>query len=165
MSWQSYIDQITTKVTAHGTMEHCVEKAGIVSLADGSIWANTPDFGLYGYSIDVPTEDGASTEPCEINEIDLIRYVANNNGTSNSKAGIRIANERYYAVSHDDKEGTVYLKKNGGGGCLAKCNQCVVFASWNGAVQTAGFHPQPQNPGLCNELVEKVAQYLKSTAY
>jgi profilin len=162
MSWATYIDQLKTK-NAHGVeTSNCVEKAAIISLSDASIWANTPDFGLYGYNVDVPTEDGAGLQSVAINEIDLFLHIVNNDGASNSPAGIRIANEKYFKVSSDAANGLIYLKKNGGGACIAKCATCVVFASWNGALQTTGAHPTSQNPGLCNEQVEKTAEYLKT---
>ena len=165
MSWSVYIDQLKNK-HAHGAdMSNCVEKAAIVALNDASIWANTPDFGLYGYDVDVPTEDGVGVQPVTINEIDLFLHVVTHDGASNSPAGIRIANEKYFKVSSDAEKGLIYLKKGGGGACIAKCASCVVFASWNGALQTTGAHAQSQNPGLCNELVEKVAEYLKNSGY
>lgn len=165
MSWDSYITQLTTKQTSAGLIEHCLEKAAIVSLADGSIWASTPDFGLYGYPTEVPTEDGAGVQTVNINEIDLFLHVVNHDGASNSLAGIRIANEKYFKVSSDAAAGLIYLKKNGGGACIAKCATCAVFGSWNGALSTSGAHVSSQVPGLCNELVEKLAEYFKSVGY
>lgn len=165
MSWDSYIAKITTKETSAGHINNCIEKAAIISLADGSIWANTPDFGLYGYPVDVPTEDGLGVQSVEINEIDLFLHVVNHDGASNSLAGIRISNEKYFKVNSDADQGLIYLKKNGGGACIAKCNSCVVFGSWNGALSTSGAHVGSQVPGLCNEQVEKVAQYLKEHSY
>jgi profilin len=165
MSWSDYINQLKNKHSATGEIHDCVEKAAIIALADGSIWASTPDFGLYGYNVDVPTEDGLGVQPIEINEIDLFLHIVNHDGASNSPAGIRIANEKYFKVSSDQTEGLIYLKKNGGGACIAKCATCVVFASWNGANVTSGAHTVAQNPGLCNEQVEKLAQYLKENAF
>lgn len=165
MSWNDYINQLSTKETHSGALGNCVEHAGIVSLADGSIWAQTPNFGLYGYNVDVPTEDGAGTQSIPINEIDLFLHVANNDGVSNSLAGIRIANEKYFKVSSDPANKTVYLKKNGGGACIVKCNQCIVFASWNGGVNTTGAAATPQTPGLCNEQCEKLGEFLKNSGY
>lgn len=165
MSWQAYIDQLLTKVTPDGTMTNCVEHAAVVSAADGSIWASTPNFGLYGYQIEVPTESGEGTQSVDINEIELFLYVVRNNGSSNSKAGIRICNEKYFMVNSDPALGTIYLKKNGGGACIVKNEQCILFTSWNGSLMTEGVHPGAQVPGLCNEQCEKVALFLKNAGY
>ena len=165
MSWDSYIAKINTKETSAGNIHNCVEKAAIISLADGSIWASTPDFGLYGYPVDVPTEDGNGVQSVEINEIALFLHVVTHDGASNSLAGIRISNEKYFKVNSDAAEGLIYLKKNGGGACIAKCHSCIVFGSWNGALSTSGAHTGSHNPGLCNERVENVAQYLKDNGF
>lgn len=165
MSWQSYIDQLLNKDTHTGPITNCVEHAAIISLADGSLWANTPNFGLYGYPFDVPTEDGAGTQTVNINEIDLFLHMIHNDGASNSPAGIRLNNEKYYKVSSDPALGTIYLKKNGGGACLVKNIQCAVFASWNGGQSTGGAHMGSQYAGLCNEQCEKISEYLKGAGY
>jgi profilin len=158
MSWDSYINNLTTKEIPGGVIENCVEHAAIISISDGSIWASTPNFGLYGYSVDVPTEDGLSTQPVLVNEIELLLYIVNHDGASNSLAGIRLSNEKYFKVQSDAAAGTIYLKKNNGGACIAKGIQTIVFGSWSSA------NPH-QNPGLCNEQVEKLAEYLRSTGY
>ena len=165
MSWQAYVDQLTTKTTPSGEIHGCVEHAAIISLTDGSIWANSPNFGLYGYSVDVPTESGEGTQPVDVNEIELFLHIVNHDGASNSLAGIRISNEKYFKVNSDAVAGTIYLKKNGGGACIYRGNQCAVFASWNGALNTSGAGVHSQNPGLCNEQCEKVGEYLKGQGY
>ena len=165
MSWESYLDQLLTKVTPAGTITKVVENAAIIALADGAIWASTPNFGLYGYPVDVPTEDGVSTQPININEIELLLYVVNHDGASNSLAGIRISNEKYFKVNSDPAAGTIYLKKNGGGACIVKNHQTVVFTSWNGNLCTEGAASILQNPGLCNEQAEKLSQYLKDNGF
>lgn len=165
MSWDGYLTSLLNKTTHEGEMTGCLENAAIISLADGSIWTHTPGFGLYGYPFDVPTEDGAGTESVNINEVELFTHIAKNDGESNSKAGIRISNEKYFKVSSDPIAGTIYLKKNGGGACVALAKTCIIFGSWNGGVMTAGAHPQPQNPGLCNEQCEKLANYLKEKGF
>jgi hypothetical protein len=165
MSWQTYIENLQTKHHHGQTIGNCVEKAGIISLADGSIWANSPNFGLYGYPLEIPSEDGAGTQTVEINEIVDFLHVVNHDGASNSPAGIRIANEKYFKVNSDPTAGTIYLKKNGGGACIVKCNQCIVFGSWDGAQSTTGDLVTGQTPGLCNEQCEKVGAHLKEAGY
>ena len=165
MSWQAYIEQLLNKETPAGVTTNCVEHAAIISLADGSLWANTPNFGLYGYPFDVPTEDGAGTQTVNINEVDIFLHMIGNDGASNSPAGIRLSNEKYYKVSSDPTIGTIYLKKNGGGACLVKNVQCAVFASWNGGLNTGGAHAGSQYAGLCNEQAEKLSAYLKENSY
>ena len=53
-------------------------------------------------------------------------------GASLSRAGIRINNEKYFLVGQPDGD-FVYLKKHGGGACIAKTNTAIIFASWNEA--------------------------------
>jgi len=45
--------------------------------------------------------------------------------------GLCINNEKYFTVHFDEELGTWYLKKNGGGACMAWTNQCVIFGSFN----------------------------------
>ena len=165
MSWNDYLNQLQTKRVPDGEISNCVEKAAIISLSDISIWACTEEFGLYGYDVEVPTEDGAGMQPIHVDEVDLLQHIVNHNGSCNSLAGIRISNEKYFKVSSDESQGLIYLKKNGGGACIAKCDACIIFASWNSSQSTTGSHPQSQSPGLCNEQVEKLADYLKRCGY
>ncbi len=67
-------------------------------------------------------------------------------------------------VKHNPENNSVYLGREGGGGaCIARTNTAVVIGIWNKAgVMSNG---QLQNSGDCNELTEKMAEYLKSQGY
>lgn len=164
MSWQAFVDtQLLTKNTAAGPVNNCVESGALLSAADGSVWAQTPNFALSNYSLAIPDEeDEERTNQVEYNEAANLLHMFAHDGAAINAAGIRINGEKYYLVNSDKEKHTIYLKKNGGGASLARTNQAIVFASWNGSHSTAGAETVPQTPALCNQVTEALADYLKS---
>ena len=63
-------------------------------------------------------------------------------------------------VKHNPEVSSAYLGREGGGGaCIAASNTAVIIGVWNKSAQMS--NGQLQNAGDCNELVEKIADYLK----
>ena len=64
-------------------------------------------------------------------------------------------------IQHNPDRGSAYLSREGGGGaCVAKTNTAIVIGIWNKSQKMSNNNLQ--NAGDCNELVEKMAEYLKS---
>ena len=160
MSWQAYVD---TQLLQKGDTNGCVEHGALMSIQDLGLWASTPNFSLGSYNVDLPTDDGESTQSVQVNELEILKEALANKGVTTHRAGLRINNEKYFLVNDDEDRHTTYLKKHGGGACLVRTNMAVIFASWNGAL--AASDGTPQNPGLCNEQCEKLADYLRSVGY
>lgn len=67
-------------------------------------------------------------------------------------------------VKHNPESQSAYLGREGGGGaCIAKTKTAIVIGIWNKAAEKS--NKQLQNAGDCNELVEKMADYLRSNGY
>lgn len=165
MSWESIIEtKLKNKLNADNVWEvtNCVEHAAILGADELNVWAATPGFALGTYTVNVPSEDGVSEEAVHVNEIEILRSVVNSQ-TANSKAGIRINNSKYFLVNFDPENHTIYLKKQSGGAAIVRTATAIVFASFDNAIETGGIRSGTQNPGLCNEQVEKLAIYLKES--
>jgi len=81
-----------------------------------------------------------------------------------SEAGIRMNNQKYMLVKHNPENNSAYLGREGGGGaCVARTTSAVVIGIWNKSSQMS--NGQFQNAGDCNEVVEKIAEYLKTQGY
>ena len=66
-------------------------------------------------------------------------------------------------VKHNPENNSAYLGREGGGGaCVARSNTALVIGIWNKAGEMS--NGQLQNGGDCNDLVEKMAEYLKANA-
>ena len=67
-------------------------------------------------------------------------------------------------ITHNPDRNSVYLAREGGGGaCIARTTQALVIGVWN---KTANMsNGKSQNPGDCNELVEKMSEFLKGSGY
>ena len=159
MSWNDYLStQLLQKHTPEGAIDGCVEHAAILGLADGAAWAVTPAFSLQTYDVQVRNDEDTADEAVNVNEAATLIHAVNNLGASLTRAGLRINNEKYFLVGMPDGD-FIYLKKQGGGACIAKTNTGIIFASWHETKTTnTGV---AQNPGLCNDRVESLAAYLK----
>ena len=165
MSWQEFVDtQLLAKTTTAGAVLNCVESGALLSAADASAWAATPNFSLRSYDVTVTDED-ESTSTVHYDEAAAVLHMFANAGAAINSAGIRINGEKYFLTNFDADKPSAYLKKNAGGACLARTNQAIVFASWNGGHSTTGAETNAQSPSLCNEVTEKLADYLKTIGY
>jgi hypothetical protein len=160
--WQPYIDtQLLQKQIATGTIGNCVEAAAIINRGTGAIEASTPNFSLSAYEIPVPNDEGTEDVPEAVNETAILLHAVHNHGESPSRAGVRINGEKYYLVSENSDKVSIYLKKKSGG-AVASCSfQFIIFASFNEELQTTGAKVEAQTPGLANERVETLAEYLR----
>ena len=51
----------------------------------------------------------------------------NNNRDCKKVGGIRLSKEKFYMVNFDSDKKVMYLKKQGGGACIAKSNMAFVI--------------------------------------
>jgi profilin len=107
-----------------------VKKAAIVGL-DGSLWANSPDLNL---SADECTKIAAQAS-----------NVDSATGQSVVADGVK-----YMVLRVDADSCVIYGRKGPDGVCVVKTNQAAVI----------GFYGEGQQPGQCNAVVEKLADYL-----
>mmetsp|Transcript_23405 Transcript_23405/g.41525 ORF Transcript_23405/g.41525 Transcript_23405/m.41525 type:complete len:168 (+) Transcript_23405:2072-2575(+) len=160
--WQPYIDtQLLQKQTPAGVITNCVEAAAIINRGTGAIEASTPGFSLGNYTVDVPNDEGTADLPEAVNEAAILLHAVHHKGESPSRAGIRINGQKYYFVSENSEKISIYLKKRSGGGVASCSYNYVIFASFNEELSTGGAKVEAQTPGLANERVETLAEYLR----
>ena len=162
--WDAYLHQIQNKydhATQTYTLTNVCEFSAIYG-HDGNAWATAPGFALYKYQFDLLQEDG-STKKVDVDEFKAV-LAATSGNRKGSEAGIRIANQKYMFIKHNPENNSAYLAREGGGGaCVIRTAQCVIIGVWNKAASMS--NKQLQNAGDCNELVEKMAEYLKTSGY
>eukprot|EP00347_Sterkiella_histriomuscorum_P018685 403344567 len=162
--WEAYIYQLQNvfdATTGQYKMTNVNEHAGIFGL-DGTPWAVSAGFNLGNYEFNLTLEDD-SKKKVNVNEF-VTALEATKGNRKGSEAGIRMNNQKYMLVKHNAENNSAYLGREGGGGaCVARTKQCVVIGVWNKAgVMSNG---QLQNAGDCNDLTEKMAQYLTASGY
>ena len=162
--WDAYIYQIQNRYnpdTQQYTLTNVCEHAAIYG-TDGTLWAASPGFQLYNYAFDLTQED-ESKKSVQVNEF-TAAHEASKGNRKGTEAGIRMANQKYMLIKHNPESASAYLGREGGGGaCIARSNTAIVIGIWNKAGTMS--NNQLQNAGDCNDLVEKMAEYLKSNNY
>ena len=67
-------------------------------------------------------------------------------------------------IVHNPDKNSVYLAREGGGGaCISRTAQTLVIGVWNKVAEMS--NGKTQNNGDCNEVVEKMAEYLTANSY
>lgn len=131
MSWQAYVDnQICAFVQC--------KAAAIAGLQDGSIWAKYE-----------ATPANAITQTEMKNIIDAMR----NNPSKFLENGIHLGNEKYVAITSDDK---LVRGRKGNSALIVVLTNTLALA-----VTTQQGFP----PGQLNSVVEKLGDYLRSTNF
>ena len=107
-------------------------------------------------------DDGGEAE-IKVNEFQLVQGAANGSRMP-GPAGIRIGNEKYVFVRHDQEYQSTYMtKQGGGGGCVARFKGGLVIGLWDNdqKIQPGGN----QNAADCGMMVEDMATMLKDAGY
>lgn len=164
MSWTDYVNGYlinNTDVNTGKTMTNVVEHAAIIGNTDGTVWASSPGFTLESYKVTLDGEDGTPFE-ANINEFANLLDAFSKNGITSLQGGIRINKEKYFSVSMDNDRNVLYLKKSGGGACVAKSNLAFVIATWNSKLKETNYNGAqvPQNPGDANKACESLQAFL-----
>ena len=161
--WQVYIDSYLTDVTdiknAERSAKNVTEHAAIFGM-DGAVWAQSSKFQFLNGPIDQEQEDG-SVKQVQVNEAANLIDAFENKGLTKKAGGIRINGVKYLGVNFDEARNVFYLKKQGGGACVAKCTQCYVIGTFSGQLKSVSFSgvTEPQNVGLVNKAVEDLQEY------
>ena len=169
MSWDAYVELcLMQKESPTGTINNCCESAAILSAATADIWAATSNFELLMDSTDVPSSDFTHTDRFIVNEAESLLYAIRHNGAAPSRAGLYLRGERYMVVRFDEETATMYLKKKNGGACVCLTNVTIVVGTYDSKIKVAtppGEASFPQNAGLTNERVERLATFLRNTGF
>ena len=167
MSWQDYVNGylvnwVDTNADNKAYTNIC-EHGALVGNGDGTVWAKTDKFNFGVINVEVEKEDGSGTEKIEINEFANLKDAMDNAGTASRKGGLRINTEKYFMVNFDGDKNVMYLKKNGGGACVAKSGLAYIIGTFNSSMKSnVGGKEVPQSPGNCNLVCEKLQEFLVS---
>ena len=99
-------------------------------------------------------------KPDEIKKlVDLFKQSENNTPS------IMLGGKKYQ-VTHYEKNAFVYLKIKEGGATVAKTNKAFIIGVYNTSkMYTYDGKPLPQGVGMCNTVVEDLANQLKGQGY
>ena len=146
MSWDAYISNaLLNKEDANKHVYNNVLTQAAIYGHNGAKWASTDKFDI-----------GAD----EINKLnDFFKQ------TSNGTPSIMMGGKKYQ-VTHYEPNAFAYLKIKEGGATIAKTNQAYII----GVYSTHSNYlydgkPMPQSVGMCNTVVEDLANQLKGMGY
>lgn len=163
--WSDFVNAYLVNWTSSNTgqtAQNVCEHGSLVSNTDGTVWASTPDFTLSNYAATIEREDGSGTQVVEVNEFTSLLDAFNNQGHTAKIGGVRINKEKYFVVSFDGDRGVMYLRKLGGGACVARSNTAFVIGTFMSSNKMIGLNreQQPQNPGMVNQACEALQEFL-----
>jgi profilin len=172
MSWQDYVNgflmNFVDKDADNREYLNVCEHGAIVGNGDGTVWAKSDNFSFGVFKVETEKEDGSGTEQIDVDEFANLKDSFENEGVTKRKGGLRINKEKYFMVNFDADKQTMYLKKNGGGACVAKSNLAYIIGTFNTSLKaTVGGHggsggkTAPQAPGNTNFVCEKLQTFLK----
>ena len=137
----------------------CLSRNELTRRAPPALWASSSEnFVFKNYKDLVPQEDGSEKEEMIDEEEGMLEFAKT---LKKSRFGFRIAETKYMPLrtypkgSNDNGCPTVVLKKKSGGGCVCVTDRAIVIGVWEEGQQAAA----------CNEIVEKVANHLKSMKF
>ena len=163
MSWNEYVsNKLVNSVDANGhKLENVLEHAALIGNADGVTWAASAGFTIGKHKGQV---EGSGE--VEIDEFANIVDAFSNNGDCKKVGGIRLGGEKFYMVNFDSEKNVMYLKKQGGGACIAKSKLAFVVGVFATSKKMKfDGKEENQNPGMCNKVVEELAEYLATLNY
>ena len=146
MSWGPYItNSLINKQDEKGHVYNNVLTEAAIMGINGAEWAKTP---------------GLSVKPDEIKKlVDLFKQSENNTPS------IMLGGKKYQ-VTHYEKNAFVYLKIKEGGATVAKTNKAFIIGVYNTSkMYTYDGKQLPQGVGMCNTVVEDLANQLKGMGY
>ena len=168
MSWIDYVNGYLVNyvdTNSGKTYTNSCEHGAIVGNTDGTVWATTPGFAFGLFDVETDKDDGSGTEKVKVNEFENLNDAFNNAGNTKKKGGLRINNEKYFMVSFDGERNVMYLKKNGGGACVARSGSGYVIGTFNTSKKCKTDNKETnQNPGQCNFVTEKLQEFLVSNS-
>eukprot|EP00831_Metopus_contortus_P070768 TRINITY_DN64737_c0_g1_i1.p1 TRINITY_DN64737_c0_g1~~TRINITY_DN64737_c0_g1_i1.p1 ORF type:complete len:201 (+),score=48.08 TRINITY_DN64737_c0_g1_i1:96-698(+) len=157
-AWDKYIQGFLVNKQLPGGkwLQKVVEHAAIIA-HNGTILASTPGFTLGTYAFDLPIDE-KSTKKISVDEKAIILSAVLKGTTSTFESGCRINNEKFMLVNYDVPKKLAYFSKKMGGACAMATKSTIILAIYNQNLEMSDG--SPQNPGICNEVVEKLAETL-----
>ena len=156
--WDQYIQgMLVNKPLPDGQWLQNVVKEGALILHDGTVVASTPGFALNTYIHDVQLDE-LTKKPVQVNEKQILVEMVLNGKSTVCEAGVRINNSKYMVAKYDPVRKLAYLSKAKGGACAMAIKTLIVFAAYDTRVKMSDG--REQQAGLCNEVVEKLADFL-----
>ena len=146
MSWGAYItnDLINKQDAAGHVYNNVLTEAAIMGF-DGAEWAKTA---------------GLSVKQDEIKKLNELFKQSDNNTPSIMLGG------KKYQITHYEKNTFVYLKIKEGGATIAKTNKAYIIGVYNTSKNYKYDGKElPQSVGMCNTVVEELANQLKGQGY
>ena len=147
MSWGDYItNSLVNRQDANGHVYNNVLTEAAIMGFDGAEWAKTA---------------GLSVKQDEIKKLNDLFKQSENNTPSIMLGG------KKYQVTHYEKNAFVYLKIKEGGATVAKTNKAYIIGVYNTSKNYTydGKKTLPQGVGMCNTVVEDLANQLKGMGY
>ena len=146
MSWGDYITRsLVNKQDANNHVYNNVLTEAAIMGIDGAEWAKTA---------------GLSVKPDEIKKLNDLFKQSENNTPSIMLGG------KKYQVTHYEKNAFVYLKIKEGGATVAKTNKAYIIGIYNTSKKYKYDGKElPQGVGMCNTVVEDLANQLKGLGY
>ena len=145
MSWEPYINNALINKSANGHVYNNVLTEAAIIGHDGSVWANTT---------------GLSIKKDEIKKLNDLFKQSSNNTPSLMLGG------KKYQVTHYETNAFVYLKIKDGGATVAKTGKAFIIGVYNTTKNYKYDGKElPQGVGMCNTVVEELANQLKGLGY
>ena len=146
MSWSPYItNALINKQDAAGHVYNNVLTEAAIMGFDGGEWAKTA---------------GLTVKQDEIKKLNDLFKQSENNTPSVVLGG------KKYQVTHYEKNAFVYLKIKEGGATIAKTNKAYIIGVYNTSKKYKYDGKElPQGVGMCNTVVEDLANQLKGQGY
>ena len=148
MSWADYINNALINKSANGHVYNNVLTEAAIIGHDGAEWAKTT---------------GLSIKPDEINKLnDLFKQ------SSNSTPSIMLGGKKYQVTHYEtnEKNVSVYLKIKDGGATVAKTGKAFIIGVYNTTKNYKYDGKElPQGVGMCNTVVEELANQLKGLGF
>ena len=146
MSWGAYItNALINKQDAAGHVYNNVLTEAAIMGFDGAEWAKTA---------------GLTVKQDEIKKLNELFKQSENNTPSVMLGG------KKYQVTHYEKNAFVYLKIKEGGATIAKTNKAYIIGVYNTSKNYKYDGKElPQGVGMCNTVVEELANQLKGQGY
>ena len=146
MSWGAYItNALVNKQDAAGHVYNNVLTEAAIMGFDGAEWAKTT---------------GLTVKKDEITKLNDLFKQSENNTPSIMLGG------KKYQVTHYEKNAFVYLKIKEGGATIAKTNKAYIIGVYNTSKKYKYDGKElPQGVGMCNTVVEDLANQLKGQGY
>merc|ERR1711990_339090 len=164
-AWMEYIQQVLDKMnfnTGEYTKTGVCEAAAIYG-QDGSAWAWSPNFPeLQPQQVTIEGMTDADTKTVTVDEFNCALQAGKGNRNP-GEGGIRMGNEKYMFVSHND--GLTQLSKKGGGASIYLTATAMIIAFFVKDKPMTHSNKEFQTAGGCSDQVLAMGNYLKDQGY